>query len=41
MKKWFLRFKAALALQRWPVLSSEGLRIAEQKRKLDRLYGKK
>ena len=40
MKGWFLRFKDALALRRWPVITPEELRQAEQKKQLDRLYGR-
>ena len=40
MEHWWLRFKAALALRRWPIKSPEEIRLAEQKKRLDRLYGK-
>jgi|TARA_X000001388_G_C2209343_1_gene114509 hypothetical protein len=37
MKNFLERYKQALALNRWPVLTPEELRKAEQKKKLDRL----
>ncbi len=40
MEKFLRRFKYALKLQRWPVLSNAEQLLREQKRKLDRLYGR-
>ena len=41
MELYWLRFKKALRLQKWPILSNAEQLLREQKRKLDRLYGKK
>ena len=41
MKNLWLRFKEALRLQRWPIISDAEKILAEQKRKLNRLYGRK
>ena len=38
MKHWWLRFKEALALSRWPIVTPEELRLAEQKKRINRLY---
>ncbi len=40
MEKYWRRFKYALRLQRWPVISNAEQLLIEQKRKLDRLYGR-
>tara|TARA_X000001382_G_scaffold102788_1_gene77619 strand:+ start:320 stop:448 length:129 start_codon:yes stop_codon:yes gene_type:complete len=40
MRQFWERYKQSLALSRWPVVSPEELRKAEQKQKLDKLYGK-
>jgi len=40
MRQYWERYKQALALSRWPVMSAEEIRQAEQKRKIDKLYGK-
>ena len=40
MKLFWPRFLIALQLQRWPVLSNAEQLLREQKKKLDRLYGR-
>jgi hypothetical protein len=40
MKRWWKTYIRCLRFNRWPVLSPEELRLAEQKKKLDRLFGR-
>ncbi len=41
MELFWRRFRKALRLQRWPIISNAEQLLREQKKKLDRLYGKK
>lgn len=40
MELYWLRFIKALRLQKWPVLSNAEHLLREQKKKLEKLYGK-
>lgn len=41
MKVFWPRFLIALRLERWPVLSNAEQLLREQKKKLDKLYGRR
>lgn len=40
LKQLLLNYRRTLSLSRWPILTAEEVKIIEQKKKLDRLYGR-